>query len=175
MMIEVKKEIVTYTIIAAAIAEIISLPLFGLNIMFPYGLAIGVCVAVLNLNIISKSIEKAVAQRNRSPVIVGFFIRIVLYGGGFYLAVTTSLISGLAAAIGFALPHIVLYIRKAIMPVLKKKINKEPAPIYVVDTSSNMFIKEPWIVQYKNSRTYLTYRHYRKRRIQKETGEANGS
>ena len=174
-MTEVKKEIVKYTIIAAAIAEIISLPILGLNIMFPYGLAIGVCVAVLNLNIISKSIEKAIAQRKRGPVIVGFFIRIALYGGGFYLAVTTSLISGLAAAIGFILPHIVLYIRKAIVPALKRKMSKEPAPVYVVDTSSNLFFKEPEMVLYKNSRTYLTYKHYRKRRIQRESGEANGA
>jgi ATP synthase I chain. len=174
-MTEVKKEIVKYTIIAAAITEIISLPLLGLNIMFPYGLAIGVCVAILNLNIISKSIEKAVAQGKRSPVIVGFFIRTALYAGGFYLAVTTSLISGLAAAIGFVLPHIVLYIRKAILPALKRKISKEPAPIYVADTSINLFIKEPEMVLSKNSRTYLTYRHYRKRRIPQESGEANGA
>ena len=174
-MTEVKKEIVKCTIIAAAISELLSLPLLGLTLFFPYGLAIGVCVAVLNLNIISKSIERAFEQRRRGPVVVGFFLRTALYGGGFYLAVTTSPLSGLAAAIGFLLPHIVLYIRKAIVPALKRKINKEPAPIYVTDTSSNLFIKEPEMVLYKNSRTYLTYRHYRKRRINQEAGEANGA
>jgi hypothetical protein len=159
---DIKKEVILYTIISAAAAELISLPLIGPNIFFPYGLAIGTCIAIINLNIISKSIDRAVETGRKAPVTLGLIVRILLYGGGFLLAAGTSGLSGLGAAIGFLLPRAVLYITKALAPAIKRKITKEPAAVYVTDTSSNLFIKEPWIVRYRKGRTYITYRHYRK-------------
>ena len=132
------------------------------------------CVAVINLNIISSSIQKAVEKGKRSPVIFGFIIRIILYGGGFLLAVTTAPLSGLGAAIGFVLPHLVLYFRKGILLWIKRKTGKEPKAVYVTDTSVNMFIKEPLMVSYRNNRTYLTYKHYRKKRIVQEPEKTTG-
>ena len=133
--------------------------------MFPIGLAIGACVAIINLNILSKSIEKAVDQKNKTPVTIAFYIRMALYIGGLFLALNVSLISGLGAAVGFLIPCITISITKALIPAIKRRITKEPAPVYVVDTKSNIFIKDPWIVLYKNNRTYVTYRHFRKRRV----------
>ena len=156
---------ILYTIIAAAAAGIISLPVLGPNIPFLYGLALGTCIAVIALFIISRTVEMAADSGSRSPVIFGFVIRVLLYGGVLYLAAGTSVFSLAGAAIGLLLPHIALYVMHGLVPVIRRKIKREPEPVYVADTSSNLFIKEPWIVLYKNNRTYMTYRHYRKRRI----------
>ena len=137
-------------------------------------MAIGACVAIVNLNIISVSIDRAIAKGKRGPVIFGFFLRLLLYFGAFWLAVSTSGITGIGAAVGFMLPRIVLFVRKALLPIIKKKIFKEPDPVYVTDTRSNLFVKEPWIVRSKNNRSYMTYRHYRKIRVLPETDGTAG-
>ena len=162
---EIKKETIRYTIIAAIATEVISLPLLGLNILFPYGLAIGTCIAIINLNIISTSISKAIEKGRKGPVTLGLIVRIMTYSGGALLTFTTSPIAGLGATVGFLLPRIALFIMKAVVPTIKRKFKKEPPPVYVTDTSSNLFIKEPGLVVYKNSRTYMTYKHYRKKRV----------
>jgi len=161
---DLKKEITLYTVIAAAVAEAISLPFLGLNIVFPYGLAIGVCAAVINLSIISTSIEKAVAVNKRAPVIIGFVVRVLLYAGALLLAINASTISCLGAAIGMLLPRVVMYIRYAIRPAIRKWLGREPKAVYVTDTSSLMFIKEPSIVRHAGGKAYMTHRHYRKKR-----------
>ena len=162
---KIKREITIYTIIAAAACEVISLPIFGLGILFPYGLAIGVCVAIVNLSVISSSIDKAVERGRKGPVVAGLIIRILLYGGAFLLAVRTANISGLGAAVGFLLPRIMMHIRYALLPWLRIKTGREPAAVYVTDTRSNVFIKEPRLVRYNKGRAFVTHRHYKKIRI----------
>ena len=160
-----KKEITIYSIIAAAIAEAVSLPVFGPNIFFPYGLAIGACASVISLNIISSTIEKAIEKGRKAPVIVGLVTRIVLYLAALYLAATTAPLSALGAAIGLLLPHLVIYVRFALRPAIRWKMGKDPKHTYVTDMRSNIFIKEPWIVRYNKGKAYMTHRHYRKARV----------
>ena len=159
-----KKEITRYTIIAALVAEVISLPIFKPGILFPYGLAIGVCIAIVNLHVISITIEQAVNRGKKGPVILGLVIRILLYGGAFLLAAKTSGVTAIGAAIGFLLPRIVLYIKYGLAPAIRRKLGKEPPAIYKTDTRSMVFIKEPLMVKYKRGRTYMTHRHFKKRR-----------
>ena len=141
------------------------MPVLGPSILFIYGLALGTCVAVIALHVISRTVERAADSGRRGPVVFGFFIRVLLYGGVLYLAVSTSVLSLAGAAIGLLLPHVALYVMHGLVPVIRRKIKREPEPVYVADTSSNLFIKEPWMVLYKNGRSYLTYKHYRKRRV----------
>ena len=161
-MSEIKKTITKYTIIIAAIAAVISLFVFGPNILFPYGIALGVCASLVNLSVISSSIDRAVASGRKAPVIIGFLIRIVLYGAAFFLAVRTGGISGLGAAIGFLLPRLCLHIHYGFLPWFRQKTGREPKPVYKTDTSVNIFDKEPRFLMYNNGRAYLTHRHYRK-------------
>ena len=147
----------------------------GPNILFPYGLAVGVCAAIVNLNIISVSIDRAVERGRRGPVIIGFIIRILLYAGAFWLAVRTSGISGLGAAIGFLLPRVTMYVRHVFMPWLRRRLGKEPLAVYRTDTKSNVFVKEPWSVRYNKGRAYKTFRHYKKVRVVQEPGKAKES
>jgi len=149
---------------------VISLPIVGPGILFPYGLAIGTCVSIINLGIISISIGSAVERGKKGPVIVGYIVRILLYAGAFLLAIKTSGITGLGAAIGFMLPRITLYIRYALLPLIRRKLGKESQAVYMTDTHSRVFVKEPWLVRYNRGRAYVTHRHFRKVRIDPETG-----
>jgi len=162
---DLRKDITGYTLIAAVAAELISLPFLGPNILFPYGLALGICAALIALYVISVSIDRAVARGKRSPVFLGFFIRMLLYGGALWLAVRTSGISGAGAAIGLLLPQAALRIRLGLVPAIRRKLGREPAAVYRTDTRSRVFVKEPWLVRYNKGRMYLTHRHYRKVRV----------
>ena len=170
----IKKKTTIYTLIAAAAAELISLPFLGANILFPYGLALGVCAAIINLNVISVSVERAVASGRKAPVTLGFLIRILLYAGAFCLAVLTSGLSALGAAVGFLLPRLVMYIFFGFLPWFKQKTGREPKPVYAPDTHSNIFIKEPLHVLYNRGRAFITHRHFKKVRVvESEYGNGN--
>jgi hypothetical protein len=162
---KIKKEITRYTILAAVIAEAVSLLVFGPNIFFPYGLAIGVCAAIINLHVISATIERAIERGRKSPVTAGLILRILLYGGAFILAIRTSGLSGAGAAVGFFIPRVVLYIRYGLAPWIQKRIRKEPSAVYRTDTRGNMFIKQPSLTRYHSGKMYVTHRHYKKVRI----------
>ena len=164
-MTEVKKKTTKYSIIAAVVAALVSLPVTGFSILFPYGMALGVCVSIVNLSVISSSIDRAVASGKKAPVIIGFLVRILLYAGAFWLAVSTGGLSALGAAIGFLLPRLILQIIYGTAPWLKQKIGREPKPVYKTDTRSNIFDKEPRFVRYNRGRAYMTHRHFRKVRV----------
>ena len=169
---KIKKEITLYTIIAAAVAEGISLPVLGPGVLFPYGLAIGVCAAVINLSVLSASIDRAVASGRKGPVAVGLIVRILLYCGAFLLAVRTDGVSGLGAAVGFLLPRLVMYVRYALLPWLRRRTGREPAAVYIADTRSNVFVKEPRFVRYNKGRAFVTHRHFKKIRVPAESRDA---
>jgi len=154
-----------YTIIAAGAAGLVSLPVIGPNVLFLYGLAIGACVAIIALNIISRTIDRAAGSGKKAPVLFGFFIRVLLYGGALYFAASTSVLTFAGAAAGLLLPHAAMYIMYGLVLVIKRKLKNEPAPTWVPDTRSLLFIKEPQFEKPNKGRTYLTHRHYRKIRV----------
>ena len=143
----------------------ISLPAIGPSIRFSYGLAIGACVAIIALNIISLSIGRAAERGKKKPVIFGYIIRVLLYGGALFFAVRTSGLTFAGAAIGLLLPHAAIYVMLGLLPAVRKKFRKEPKEVWVADTRSMMFVKEPSLVLYRKGRAYLTHRHYRKIRV----------
>jgi len=133
--------------------------------MFPYGLAIGACAAVIALYIISFSIDYATESGKKSPVLIGFFIRIILYGGALWIAIRTSGSAGIGSAVGLLLPHAALRVRYIMVPAIRRRFGKEPAAVYKADTRSRVFIKEPWLVRYNKGRSYITHRHYKKVKV----------
>ncbi len=144
--------------------------MIGPGILFPYGLAIGACISIVNLSVISVSIDRAIAKGKEGPVIIGFIVRILLYAGAVVVPARTSGISAVGAVVGLLLPHIVLYVKYGLIPWIRRKTGKEPETVYAVDTRSRMFIKEPWMIRYSKGRTYLTHRRYKKIRIEKQNG-----
>jgi len=97
---------------------------------------------------------------------IGFITRLVLYAAGLYLAAVTDPLAVLGAAIGLLIPHLVIYIRFAIRPAIRRKLGKVPSYVYVPDTRTNIFIKEPSFVRYNKGKAYLTHRHYRRLRVE---------
>jgi len=160
--------------VTAAVAEVVSLPVTGPNILFPFGLAIGVCAAIVSLHIIGASIEGAVKRGKKAPVILGFVVRILLYGGTFWFGLKTSYVSGVGVAIGFLLPHLAMYVKYGLAPSVRRKLGKEPQTVYETDTSVNLFFKEPLHMLKLGESTYMTFRHFRKKLVVPEPGPQDG-
>ncbi|MCL2112124.1 MAG: ATP synthase subunit I [Clostridiales bacterium] len=155
-----------YTIIATAIAVAVSLLFAGRSgALFAYGLALGVCAAVINMNILCASIERSAAKGGKGPVQAGFAVRAAIYAGAFWLAVTTAGVAGVGAAVGFFLPRAAMYIVLGLRPAVRRKLGKEPRAVYVIDTRSKVFFKAPRFVaeNYNDgARSYVTHRHFRR-------------
>ena len=161
----IRKKLILYTIIAAVVVEVISLPVIGPNLLFSYGLAIGACAAIIALNIIAVSIDRAAERGKRKPVIFGYIVRVLLYGGALFLSVRTSGLSFAGAAIGLLLPHAAIYVMYGLVPSVRKRFSKDPPEVWVADNRSLLFVSEPHLILQSNGKTYLTHRHYRKIRV----------
>lgn len=91
-----------YSVLAAAIIELGSLPLIGWNPLFIYGLALGTCVAIVNYNILVLLSQKALDMgRGISLAVVGYIVRLGIYGGVFLLSYKTGTVSGIATLLGY--------------------------------------------------------------------------
>ena len=156
-----KKEISLCTVVLAIIVEIISLPIIGWNTLFVYGLAIGTVVAIINTNILSKAVEKAVENNKRKYIIITYILRMVLYGGAFALSLKTANIAGLGTAIGFFLPQISMHIVAGLFPKIRKWRGLEEEFQYATDESRRVYEKKPWIELYHNGRKYKSHKRFR--------------
>ncbi|MBR0599188.1 ATP synthase subunit I [Sinanaerobacter chloroacetimidivorans] len=96
-----KNQIFFYGIIVAALCELASLPFLGLNRMFSYGLALGTAIAIVNFNIMEFTLKKALAGRGGSMAFIGYILRLLIYGGAFYMSMRVGTISGLGTLLGF--------------------------------------------------------------------------
>ena len=161
-MTEIRKTTTKYTLIAAAVCEIISLFIIGPGILFPYGLALGICAALINMSVLSFTVERSIALGKKGPVNAGLVIRIAIYAAAFLISARTGGISGLGTAIGFVLPKIAMQIKFNFLPWFRGKTGREPAPVYVTDKYSKIFDKEPRFVLYNKGRMYITHKKFRK-------------
>jgi len=106
---EFKKGIFKYGIIAALIAEAISLAAIGFNTQFAYGLALGTCIAIVNFNILAFCCKKVVDGGGAFASLAGYLFRMMIYGFAFYMSVKISLYSAAGTVIGFLTLKIGLY------------------------------------------------------------------
>jgi hypothetical protein len=97
-----KNQIFKYGIIVALLFELISLPFLGWNPRFAYGLALGTCIAIVNFNLLAYSTKKILDRgRGAGLAVLGYMLRLVLYGGGFYISYRLGTTSGLATLLGY--------------------------------------------------------------------------
>jgi len=97
-----KNQIFKYGIIAAVICEVASLPFLGFNVKFTYGLVLGTCTAIVNYSILSFTATRIVNRGNGAWLaVLGYIIRLLIYGGVFYISYKVSAASGIAALLGF--------------------------------------------------------------------------
>ena len=162
---KLRKEIIKYTIIVAAVVGGASLLILWPNAYFSYGLALGTCASVINMNILSVFIEQASKKGKKGLIQGSFLVRVLIYGSVFWLVMNTAALASLGAVIGFFLPQIAMLYIFRLRPVIRRKTGEEPGYIYVIDTKSKVFFKEPrFVIDNYNSgkRSYVTHRRFRK-------------
>lgn len=97
-----KNQIFKYGIIAAVICEVASLPFLGFNVKFTYGLVLGTCTAIVNYSILSFTATRIVNRGNGAWLaVLSYIIRLLIYGGIFYISYKVSVASGIASLLGF--------------------------------------------------------------------------
>jgi hypothetical protein len=91
-----------YSILTAAIIQLGSLLIIGWNPLFAYGLALGTCISIVNYNLLVFSSKKALLMgRGLSLAVVGYTVRMAIYGGVFLLSYRTGTASGIATLLGY--------------------------------------------------------------------------
>ncbi|MDO4552668.1 MAG: ATP synthase subunit I [Bacillota bacterium] len=97
-----KRKIYLYGLIIAAGAQLISLIFLGWEPQFTFGLALGTLTAIVNFVILSIVLQQVVDGTTGKLAVVGnYIIRMLIYGGVFYICVVRSYVCGLGALIGF--------------------------------------------------------------------------
>ncbi|MGI6733587.1 MAG: ATP synthase subunit I [Anaerovoracaceae bacterium] len=91
-----------YSILAAVIIQLGSLPVIGWNPLFAYGLALGTCISIVNYNLLVLSSKFALSMgRGLSFAVVGYIVRMAIYGGAFLFSYKTGTVSGIATLFGY--------------------------------------------------------------------------
>jgi len=104
-----KNQIFKYGIMAAAVFELASLPFLGLDARYFYGLSLGTAVAIVNFNIMAFTFQQTLERRKSAIAFAGYFVRLAIYGGTFYMSIGVSLISALGTGLGFLTLKLALF------------------------------------------------------------------
>lgn len=145
--------------------------------LFFYGLALGTVVAIADLHAHAWIVERFTDAGHKRIVLAGFFARYAILGVVFFISTRSGLVSAIGTAIGYILPKIALHVALGIAPTIRRKLGKEPETHYEVDRIEKFFIKEPWLVLYRNGKIYKTHRRHRRVKVVgvgKEEGQEQG-
>ena len=88
---EFRNEIILYGVVMAAVAEGVSLLVIGPNALFAAGLAAGTAVSILGFIILVKTGETLMEESKKSPILLGYIVRLFLYGAVFFICIKLSL------------------------------------------------------------------------------------
>ena len=97
---EFRNEIILYGVVMAAVAEGISLLVIGPSALFAAGLAAGTAVSILGFIILVKTGETLMEESKKSPILLGYIVRLFLYGAVFFICIKLSLPCGFGCGIG---------------------------------------------------------------------------
>lgn len=104
-----KNQIVIYGILVAILFQLASLPFLGPEVKFSYGLALGTAIAIVNFNIMEFTVRKTISGGGGILAFAGYMIRLLIYGGAFYMSMQVGTASGLATLLGFLTLKISIY------------------------------------------------------------------
>lgn len=117
-----KKITYIYAIAAALLMQLLSLPFLGPDIRFSYGLVFGTVVAIINHRILEKAGEWALIKgRGAALIVVGYMVRLGIYGGAFLYALQLGTASGIACLLGFTTLKWGLIYLYGIRPTIQKR------------------------------------------------------
>jgi hypothetical protein len=154
------------------------LAIIGPAFAFPYGLVLGLAVAIIGMRLLAATVEAATGNaRSKKVVTLGYVVRILLYVLALYLCVRTGLHALFGCMAGLLLPKAALTFGQLAMPKIRKSLGKEEPVtehfVVVTEPTSRLFVKTQGMVKYQNGRAFLTYRHFKKYKlIQAQTDES---
>jgi hypothetical protein len=148
------------------VCELVSLALIGPGAAFPYGLVLGLAVAIIGMRLLAATVEALTGRtRGKKIVTLGYLVRILLYALALYLCVRTGLHALFGCMAGLLLPKAALPFGQLAMPKIRKALGKEEPVtehfVAVPDPRSRLFVKSQAMVKYQGGRAFLTYRHFK--------------
>ncbi|WP_027400449.1 ATP synthase subunit I [Anaerovorax odorimutans] len=119
-MTKLKNQIFRYGIIIALIIELCSLLFLGWNKQFAYGLLLGTVISIINFIIIEISSRNVLLSGNKWIGLIGYLVRLIIYGFTFYVSINVSKISAMGTIIGFCTLKMGIFY----LYVIKTKLSK---------------------------------------------------
>lgn len=114
------------TLLIAGIIEIVSLLFLGWNPKFLYGLALGTFVALGNFSLLLATSKLTLLTKKGMFInILGYVIRLTIYGGTFFISYRLGVVPGIGTLLGFMTLKIALYHEHGIRPGFKKQKKQE--------------------------------------------------
>ena len=120
-----KTRILLFGVVFALIIEAGSLFILGPRLEFLYGLALGTSISIVNFNILVITGKKVLSSKKPMLGYFGYMIRLCIYGMAFYMALKISIISGIAAILGFMSLTLAIFFLHMVKPMLKGKQSGE--------------------------------------------------
>ena len=126
-MIKIKSQTTTtdiykYGLLIAGIIELGSLLFIGWDSLFAYGLVLGTCVAIGNYNIHVFSASLSITfSRGFIMTMLGYIIRLMIYGGFFLVSYNTGMTSGIATLLGYLTVKIAIIYVYGVKPGFRSK------------------------------------------------------
>jgi len=101
-----KIQIYRYCIIIAAVIQLISIIVLGLDRVFTNCLILGTIVTIINFNILVYSAARLMQTKSKGPVVGGYFVRLPIYGIVFHICLKMGLQGAIGCVLGFITLHI---------------------------------------------------------------------
>ncbi len=106
-----RNQAVKYSIIVAIVMELVSLVVLGFSMKFLLGLFAGTATSIVNFAILERSAVGLMQTNSKAPVVLGYFLRLPIYGAVFYACLMSGTNSVIGCALGFVtLPIALIYI-----------------------------------------------------------------
>ena len=170
------KEIIQYSLIGAAVCELVSLALIGPSAFFLYGLVLGLAVAIIGVHLLAATVVSATSERGKKIVSLGYIVRIILYALALYLCVRTGIYALFGCMAGLLLPKVALTVGQLVMPKIRKAMGKEEPEtehyVAVSNPGSRLFVKTQGMVIYRGGKAFVTHRHFKQYKLVKTNNDS---
>ncbi|MDR0875953.1 MAG: hypothetical protein LBN12_07085 [Clostridiales Family XIII bacterium] len=151
--------------VGAVVCELVSLAIIGPGAAFPYGLVLGLAVAIIGIRLLSATLEAAAQARRPVAVTLGYLVRILLYAFALYLCARTGAAAFFGCVAGLLLPKAALAVSQLVTPKVRRALGKEEPEtehfVAVADPQGRLFVKTQGMMKDRGGRTYVTYRHFK--------------
>lgn len=108
-------------ILIALLFELLSLPFLGFNPRFTYGLTLGTIVAVVNYSLLAYVTARILNRgMDAALAVLGYMVRLAIYGWVFYTSYQAGTTSGLATLLGYMTLKLGMYYVYGFQPKFPK-------------------------------------------------------